>query len=43
MKAYFERQAEFCLATGFPPDVFDQLTSEQYEAFLKVHNKNNKK
>lgn len=38
-----EEMAEFCLATGFPPEVYWNLTQDEYIAFVTVHNKNNKK
>lgn len=38
-----EEMAEFCLATGMSPSVFWGLTMEEYNAFLIVNARNNKK
>lgn len=38
-----ERMAEFCLATGLAPSVYWGLTQDEYEAFVKVNKKRNKK
>lgn len=37
-----EQMAEFCLATGFPPAVYWDLTVDEYGAFVTAYNKRNK-
>jgi len=40
---YFEEQAWFCLITGISPEVYDNMTKPQIQAFIKVQNKINQK
>lgn len=38
-----EEKANFCLNTGIQPTEYDSLTNVEVNAFIKVHNKINKK
>jgi exonuclease I len=40
---WLEDQAEFCLATGIAPSEYKNLTINEKAAFIKVHNRNNKR
>jgi len=40
---WFERQAQFCLATGVQPSEYAAMTDRQVEVWIRVHNENTKK
>jgi len=35
--------ADFCIATGIPPETFWELTKEEYDALIRAHNRRNAK
>lgn len=37
-----DQMAQFCLVTGLPPSVYWSLKVEEYEAIVRVHNRNQK-
>lgn len=39
---WYERQAQFCLATGVQPSEFEAMTDRQVEVWIAVHNQNTK-
>lgn len=38
-----ERKWSFVIATGLPPEVYDEMTTEDYNAAVKAHDKMNRK